>query len=364
MKTKKFWMLLLVLALLLAIAGCGQQQASSPATQKPQASQEGDLAAQLLTATYDFLAGELIEIMTASEIFEKIIMRPDPNYYIVDLRPQDIFLMGSIPGAVNIPFATTGLEEQIAKLPRDKKIVLVSQMGAEANQTAAFWGMLGFDVAVLSNGMDGWLNKAPESCDALDKPVTTEMTNLSGTYSLPAILGEGIVGDDLNQLLIARNQQIINQQAQVHMDAVEIFGLVEDGNTDYLLLDIRAAEHYAKGHIAGAVNIPKGDLMTIDSLQRLAPEKKIVVICYTGNSAHQGARLLSQLGYQATALNGGMSAWTSRVEIIGVQPTKCAWVKCYSDENYAQGFPVLPVECEWRNLPTVVTKLQAIEAGG
>lgn len=81
------------------------------------------------------------------------------------------------------------------------------------------------------------------------------------------------------------------------------------GDPNLFLLDIRKPQDFAKGHIAGAVNIYFHDLGKPASLAQLPKNKQIVVICYTGTTANQSNGMLNMLGYNAIALKYGMSGW-------------------------------------------------------
>lgn len=71
------------------------------------------------------------------------------------------------------------------------------------------------------------------------------------------------------------------------------------------LLDIRKPEDYEKNHIDGAINIPWNEVG--DYLDDLPKNEKIIVICYTGQTAGQTVALLRLLGFDCCALKGGMS---------------------------------------------------------
>lgn len=97
-----------------------------------------------------------VEFMEAAEVFEEVILKGEPGYFIVDLRDTEDFLAASIQGSIRMPVDVTSRDEVIRLLPRDKKIILVDYDGNLAGQTAATWQSLGFDTAVLVNGMEGW----------------------------------------------------------------------------------------------------------------------------------------------------------------------------------------------------------------
>ena len=81
---------------------------------------------------------------------------------------------------------------------------------------------------------------------------------------------------------------------------------------DYYVMDIRAAEDFNKGHIAGAVNSTLGTVVADAS----ASNKTILVVCYTGQSASHAAVALRLSGYRtAKVLKWGMSGW--RADLAG-----------------------------------------------
>jgi rhodanese-related sulfurtransferase len=79
---------------------------------------------------------------------------------------------------------------------------------------------------------------------------------------------------------------------------------------DALVVDLRPAAEYAKGHILGARNIP------LPELERRAGEldkhkaKPVIVHCGDGNRAGGGAALLRKGGFaNVVNLSGGYAAW-------------------------------------------------------
>jgi len=72
-----------------------------------------------------------------------------------------------------------------------------------------------------------------------------------------------------------------------------------------MFLSIRKAEDFGSGHIESAINIPFGKGME-QSFSQLPEDKKIIVYCYTGQTAGQTVAILRLLGYDAVSLNSGM----------------------------------------------------------
>lgn len=74
---------------------------------------------------------------------------------------------------------------------------------------------------------------------------------------------------------------------------------------DFLVLDIRKSEDFEKEHIENSVNIFWSEVG--DHLDELPKNKRIVTVCYTGQSAGQVVSLLRLLGFEACSLKGGMT---------------------------------------------------------
>ena len=76
-----------------------------------------------------------------------------------------------------------------------------------------------------------------------------------------------------------------------------------------VLIDVREAEEYAKGHAAGSRNAP---LATLEGDKSLPKNKTlpIVLMCASGARAQRAAGMLHKLGYEkAQVLAGGFPAW-------------------------------------------------------
>lgn len=81
----------------------------------------------------------------------------------------------------------------------------------------------------------------------------------------------------------------------------------------FLLLDVREPSEFATGAIAGAVNIPMGQVER--RLGELPTDRKIVVMCHSGRRSGIVAARLNELGYRnAISLSGGIEAWMQRVD--------------------------------------------------
>ena len=80
--------------------------------------------------------------------------------------------------------------------------------------------------------------------------------------------------------------------------------------SDALIVDLRSAEDYAKGHILGAKNIPLADLeRRAGELDKLKA-RPLILHCGDGNRASSGVAALRGKGFDKVhSLAGGYAAW-------------------------------------------------------
>lgn len=78
---------------------------------------------------------------------------------------------------------------------------------------------------------------------------------------------------------------------------------------DVRVLDVRTPGEFETGHIAGAYNLPLGDLAgVIDELREVTD--RVVVVCQSGGRADQACQVLRNAGLDGVELlAGGMTAW-------------------------------------------------------
>jgi len=86
---------------------------------------------------------------------------------------------------------------------------------------------------------------------------------------------------------------------------------------DSIAVDVRSAEEFQEGHVPGAIHLPDGDPGA--GTKEPAKGARLVVIAEDGEMAARAAGKLSDHGYEALALDGGMDDWTS--EDFNIQPT-------------------------------------------
>ena len=89
---------------------------------------------------------------------------------------------------------------------------------------------------------------------------------------------------------------------------VELDRWIKTGEDNLVVVDVRAAEDFAKGHIPGAINLPREKW---GRPQGLAGDKTNVVYCYS-QQCHLAANACVQFagaGFPVMELEGGFEVW-------------------------------------------------------
>ena len=78
----------------------------------------------------------------------------------------------------------------------------------------------------------------------------------------------------------------------------------------FVIIDARAPEYFAQGHVPGAINLPHRKI-TAEALARFAPDTIFVTYC-TGpncNGSTKAATRFGRLGYRVKEMIGGFEYW-------------------------------------------------------
>jgi len=113
--------------------------------------------------------------------------------------------------------------------------------------------------------------------------------------------------------MIPQNQDTSRARAYFEQKVAFTTGPVEldhaiKAHENIAIVDVRAGEDYAKGHIPGAINLPKGSWDNPEGMQK---NRTNIVYCYTQQchlAAHACAIFASQ-GYPVMEMDGGFEAW-------------------------------------------------------
>jgi rhodanese-related sulfurtransferase len=320
-----FLITLVLMGLLLSttavVTGCGDTTTTTGTTTTAADNSVvlGDRALQTFASTPT--SGEYANnTISGTELAAKLA---DPaeatKLFVLDVRKKADFDKGHIQGATNIEFAQWAAPDNLNMLPKDKKIVVVCYTGNTAAQEMMGLRMLGFDAAVLKGGMNGWAANQTQSTVEQDLAntnyplVTTPAASSapappSTSFTLPSDANYQILADEANSFMSAMPTS--GDYANFTVSAATLNEKLTGSEKDQLfVLDIRKTDDFNKGHIEGATHVDFLAVAVPDNLKLLPMDKKIVVVCYTGNTAAQATTVLNMLGYDTVVLKYGMMGW-------------------------------------------------------
>ncbi len=109
---------------------------------------------------------------------------------------------------------------------------------------------------------------------------------------------------------------IITQKSATYIEISQsdAKALMDDAESDYIIIDVRTVEEYGEGHIPGAIVIPHEEIN--ERAENELPDKSqlILVYCRSGRRSKIAAQALADLGYTNVKEFGGIIDW--QYEII------------------------------------------------
>lgn len=324
LKKGKIFIFLIALAIIFSLTGCGFKEEmgviSNDTQQAEKNTKDTGEAAKLIEATNKYLSSGRAPTISAEDVYKNAIVGGDAKYFLVEIRKPEDYAKGHPKGAINIPYAQFYMKDNLAKLPKDKKIVVICYTGHTASQITIFLNQMGYEAYAMKYGMSGWTTDPyilaiNPFTKAMDYPNDKSTVEAKSTNSLP-IINTGFKNAD--DIIMAQTEKYLISGRAPTVSAGDINKAINEGDSKYFLLSVRKAEDDAKGHVKGALTIPYAQMAKEDSLKKLPKDKKIVVICYTGHTASQITMFLNQLGYDAYAMKYGMMGWTTDKDVLGI----------------------------------------------
>ena len=185
---------------------------------------------------------------------------------LFDLRPKEVFEKSHVEGSVHAVCDTHAKEEIMPKIPKNTKIVLISEPEDIAKETAEMMTLVGLDVSYLEGGFASWDGK------------------ISNAHT-----GKTILPEELAQKF-----------------------------QDVFLLDVRNVDEFSEYRIPGSINIPLEKLFDLKTMTKIPKDKEIVTICPHGNRAMIASFALARAGVDSKTLTGGLARWNQVLKAVEI----------------------------------------------
>lgn len=243
-------------------------------------------AANLYFSAYPAAGNHMI---SWTDIYTKIDAEED--LLIIDIRSAADYAIGHIDGAVNAAWGAD-LGAIVSDLPKDQPVYVYCYSGQTAGQAVALLNLIGIDAISIKSGFvsGGAINET-----TYHSTVASTLTSANSTFD-PFVLS--FVEGYFDALATDGSHIVTPEAAQALLDA--------DSAT---VVDIRSAADFATSHIEDAINIPFG--LNMQASFNTLPAGKLLVVCYSGQTAGQTIAILRALGYDADSIKSGMSGWNA-----------------------------------------------------
>lgn len=94
------------------------------------------------------------------------------------------------------------------------------------------------------------------------------------------------------------------------VSADDVLAMINAKKTDFVVVDARPnPAEFSEGHIPGALQITTQDMFKPETLKRLPKNKKVILVCVTGQLQNLPVVGLRALGYDAWSMTFGYTAW-------------------------------------------------------
>ncbi len=214
---------------------------------------------------------------------------------LIDVREEDEFADGHVPGAVNIPIRE--VPDRLEEIPTDQPVWIMCASGWRAGLVMSTLGILGYDnLTAYTPGSQGWeadgrdlVDEPGEAPDAGDPGVDDELRETVG--DVLRTLPEGYLTNSLEEV-----QEAIDAGAQ--------------------LVDVREPDEYEDGFIEDAISAPLRETATA-AQEDVPRDEPVIVYCQTGYRASLGLAMYRALGFDnAEGFPGSFAAWVEAGEAV------------------------------------------------
>ncbi|MEX1375908.1 MAG: rhodanese-like domain-containing protein [Eubacteriales bacterium] len=210
--------------------------------------------------------------------------------YILSIRTKKEYSEGHVTGAYLAEWGED-LAEKISLLPDDERIYIYSSDGQTASQASIMCNIIGIDAVSIQGGFE-----AISSSKGYEKYINTNANEMPSVDSKinPFLLSSA---QDYFANAIEMNSYMINSE--------DVKRAID--REQFIVIDIRSEKDFNAGHIDGATNIRIDENMP-ESISKLH-STNLIIADYSGQAAHQITAILRNLGYNALALDSGMTEY-------------------------------------------------------
>lgn len=278
---------------------------------KAQSTDEFKILVDHLEANGNYINTDAPSMINATEINENL---KNKKYLVIDIRRDTDFDKGHIKGAVNIK--SEDLVKYFDKKIKPEnfdKITLVCYSGQSASYYSAVLRIMGYNnVFTLKWGMSSWGKSFAQNVWTKNAVNTFADKLETKSNPLPAKGATPFITTGKTEA-----KEILQARAEIAISTVykEFITKPEDifaNPNNYYIINYLNDDMYNNGHIPSSVVYqPNKALNMAENLSTIPTDKRIVVVCATGQTSAHVVAYLHMLGYNvgnlAYGLNGFMN---------------------------------------------------------
>lgn len=303
--------IILLLSFVSFTTSCGNsgKKEDKSSQDKTQQVDEFNLLMNHIEQTGDFINSDRVPSMIEPSVVHENL---DENIHVIDLRNEQDFKNGHIPGAENVKMSDLlNYFENVISPTSYSHIIMVCYSGQSAGYATSIMQLLGYNnVHDMKWGMSSWdevtadakwrKNVSNKFADKLETEPNPK--NEAGDY--PTLNTGKTTGVEIMR---ARAQELLDQGFKpVRVKSDEVF----ENSDKYYIVNYWPEDKYKKGHIPGAIQYdPKKSLGRKTALNTLPTDQTVVPYCYTGQHSAFVTAYLNMIGYDAKSLLYGANSF-------------------------------------------------------
>ncbi|MBY0502006.1 MAG: rhodanese-like domain-containing protein [Alphaproteobacteria bacterium] len=134
-------------------------------------------------------------------------------------------------------------------------------------------------------------------------------------FAVPAAFSAETAKTEQNLPNPAKATEFFGQELNFKTNPYGVNNLIKDKATNVVIVDVRDAKSFAKGHIPGAINVPYNKFNGFEGSETEFPglqkDKINIVYCYEllCNLGQKAAKKFASIGYPVKEMSGGFSEW-------------------------------------------------------
>jgi len=203
------------------------------------------------------MAGAESKVIDTGQL--KAMLDAKKEFTLIDARTKEEYDEAHIIEAINVN--EKGFEAQASQLPSDTNALLV----------------------IYCNGV-----KCGKSKKVAAKAEAAGYTNIT-------LYNEGFPVWEEKGLPITPGPGYAKKIETTKLTPHEIKKMIDSGQKDFVIIDVREEAEYKEGHIPTAINIPAETFASKQDI--LQKDKKIIVYCNTGSRSYMAYRKLIKMAY-------------------------------------------------------------------